>query len=208
MYSYVIEFNLAIRGDEADEYIVDAVRTWPTLWGSIPGVTGTLLLASAFALGGGFEYQWRVDIDRLATLARIDETVKAGEGGWRKSRKEWFRARTAMRSHVSRHVAGDEQYCREHKGTDGAVHAVIGTASHTSRQHSAKRLEAVRSVPGVLSAQTLRPVLGSAVSGEQTWLRMDSLESLDDLAGVDLEANAARVFGEIREVDGALFEGA
>jgi hypothetical protein len=148
-----------------------------------------------------------VDIDRLATLARIDETVKAGEGGWRKSRKEWFRARTAMRAHICSHVAGDERYCQERKGTDGAIHAVMSTASHGSIR-SAERLEAVRSVPGVLSAQALRPVLGEAVSGEQTWLRMDSLERLDDLAGVDLEAGEARLFGEIRELDGSLFEGA
>jgi hypothetical protein len=228
MYSYVTEFNLAVRGDEADEYLLDAVRTWPTLWGSIPGVTGTLLLANAFALGGDFEYQWRVDIDKLATLARIDETVKAGEGGWRESRKKWFRARTALRAHVSRHVAGDERYCEEGKGTHGAVHAVVSTASLASRHSSEhpeaarerlaparerlealrERVEAVRSVSGIHSAQARRAMLGSAVSGEQIWLRMDSLERLDDLAGVHLDAAEAQVFGEIREVDGALFEGA
>ena len=50
MYTYVTEFNLAARGIEANEYILDSVRTWPELWGGIKGVTGTLLLGNAFAL--------------------------------------------------------------------------------------------------------------------------------------------------------------
>jgi len=207
MYAYVTEFNLAVRGDEADEYILDSVRTWPELWGSIKGVTGTLLLGNAFALGGDFEYQFRVDIESLGTLARIDETVKAGEGGWRKSREDWFRNRTTVRSHISSHVAGDEQYCQGRKGTDGAVHAVISTASRGSKGFPGS-LDAVRSVPGVITAQMLRSVLASAESGEEAWLRMESLERLDDLAGKGLEVGGIRLFGEIREVDGSLFAGA
>jgi len=207
MYTYVTEFNLAVRGDEADEYIMESVRTWPELWGSIKGVTGTLLLGNAFALGGDFEYQFRVDIESLGTLARIDETVKACRGGWRKSRKDWFRNRTAVRSQMSSHVAGDKQYCQERKGKDGAVHAVISTASRGSKGFS-ESLDAVRALPAVVAAQMLRPVMGSAESGEEAWLRMDSLEGLDDLAGKGLEVGDIRLFGEIRELDGSLFVGA
>lgn len=207
MYSHIVEFNLSVHGDDADEFLLDAARTWPTLWGSIPGVTGTLLLVNAFALGGDFEYQWRVDIDSLAFFARMDETVKAGEGGWRESRREWFRYRTAVRAHVSSQVAGHERYCQESKETDAAVHAVMHTAPSASGR-SEERLEAVRSLSGVASAQTLRPVFGSAASGEQTWLRMDSVERLDDLARIAPEIGGARVFGEMREVAGSLFTGA
>jgi hypothetical protein len=207
MYTYVTEFNLAIRGDEADEYIMDSVRTWPALWGGIKGVTGTLLLGNAFALGGDFEYQFRVDIESLDTLARIDETVKAGEGGWRKSRKDWFRNRTAVRSHICSHVAGDKQYCQERKGTDGAVHAVISAASPGSKAF-AESLNTVRALPGVIAAQMLRPLMGSAESGEKTWLRMDSVKGLGGLAGTGVEVGGIRLFGEIREVAGSLFVGA
>ena len=207
MYSYVIEFNLGRRGDDAQEYLADAVRTWPRLWGDIPGVTGTLLLSSAFALGGEFEYQWRVDIDTLSTLSRVDEAMKSGDGGWRKTRKEWFDARTAARAQVSAHLAGNETYCQDQKGKDGAIHFVFHSRSGESGR-SADRLDAVGSVSGVVSTQALRPVVGSAVPYEQTWLRLESLDSLDDVAEVDLGVGYGRLFGEIRELDGSLFAGA
>jgi hypothetical protein len=207
MYSYVIQFNLGQRGDEAQEYLADAVRVWPRLWGEIPGVTGTLLLSSALALGGEFEYQWRVDIEGLATLSRIDDAIRSGDGGWRKASKEWFRARTAARAQVSGHVGGNEEYSRGQKGKDGAIHYVFHSPSGESGR-SADRLEALGSVSGVISAQALSPVIGSFDSPEQTWVRLESLESLDAVAEVDLGAGHGRLFGEIREVDGSLFVGA
>jgi hypothetical protein len=207
MYSYITEFNLAVRGGEADEFILDSARTWHELWGSVEGVTGTLLLGNAFALGGDFEYQFRVDIKSLSTLARIDEAVKAGKGGWRKSRNDWFRYRTAVRSHLSSFVSGDKKYCHcdGNKEKEGALHAVISSRGSGDFKRSAWNLDAVR---GVISTQVLRPVLGSAESSEHTWLRMDSLEQLDDLAGAGIEASDFRLFGEIRELDGSLFAGA
>ena len=66
MYSYAIEFNLEQRGEAAEDYLAEAARAWPKLWLDIPGVTGTLLLSGALALGGKFEYQWRVDIEALS----------------------------------------------------------------------------------------------------------------------------------------------
>ena len=51
MFSYVIEFNLGTRGEAAESFLADAARVWPELWESLPEVTGTLLLSSAFALG-------------------------------------------------------------------------------------------------------------------------------------------------------------
>jgi hypothetical protein len=202
MYSYVIEFNLGQRGDAAREYLTDAARTWPKLWAEIPGVTGTLLLSSALALGGTFGYQWRVDIETLSTLARIDAAIRSGEGGWRKVTREWFAARTAAQAHVSSHVAGDETYCRVPGGKEGAIHLVLQSPSGESGR-SADRLEAVRSASGVLSAQALRPVLGSTTE-EQLWLRLESLESLDGLDNV----GGGQLFGELRELDGSLFAGA
>jgi len=207
MYSYVMEFNLGQHGDETQEYLADAVRTWPKLWGDIPGVTGTLLLCSAFALGGEFEYQWRVDIDTLATLSRIDEAQKSGEGGWRKARKEWFKARTAVRAYVSSHQAGNEAYCEGQKGKDGAIHFIFHSPSGESGR-LADRLNAVESASGVVSAQVLRPVMGSAVSHEQTWMRLESLNSLDNVAAVELGVGYGQLFGEFRELDGSLFVGA
>lgn len=207
MYSYVLDFNLANPGDSAQEYIADAVRTWPKLWGDIPGVSGTLLLSSALALGGEFEYQWRVDIDSLATLAAIDATMRSGENGWRKARKEWFEHRTVSRAHISEHVAGNDQYLKDVQGRDGGVHLVFH--SHiTEAGRSADRLGAVQAASGVLSAQVLRPVVGATVAHEQTWLRLNSLDALDSVAAVDLGAVRGRLFGEFREVDGSIFAGA
>lgn len=207
MYSYVAEFNLGPHSEETREFLADAARIWPKVWGDIPGVTGTLLLANAFALGGEFQYQWRVDLDTLGTLSRIEEVQKAGEGGWRKVREEWLEARTAVRAHVSRRLAGSETYCREQKDRDAAIHFVFH-ASSTESGHLASRLNAVRSAPGVVSAQVLQPVLGSAVSNEQTWLRLESLDNLDGVAAAELGVGSGQLFGEIREVDGSLFVGA
>ncbi|MGI8667106.1 MAG: hypothetical protein ACR2N4_13930 [Jatrophihabitans sp.] len=206
MYSYVMEFDLG-RTDSAREYIADAARTWPKLWGDIPGVRGTLLLSSALSLGGEFEYQWRVDIESLATLARVDETIKSGENGWRQAREDWFKARSAARAHVSSHVAGTESYCEDLKGSEAAVHLVFHSPTGGSLR-SADRLSAVAGVSGVVSSQALQPVVGSTVGHEQTWLRLNSLDNLDDVAAVDLGAAHGRLYGELREVDGSLFAGA
>jgi hypothetical protein len=209
MYSYVIEFNLERRGEAAEEYLAEAARSWPKLWLDIPGVTGTLLLSGALALGGEFEYQWRVDIETLSTLARIDEAIAAGEGGWRRTRKDWFAARTVARAQVLGHVAGNEAYCQGQKGKDAAVHLVLQSPAGAS-ERSASRLDAVTSASGVVSAQALRSVVGSAAAQEQTWLRLESLESLDsvdDAVRADL-GGSGRLFGELREVDGSLFAGA
>jgi hypothetical protein len=206
MYSYVLEFNLAHPGDRAQEFTADAARTWPKLWGDIPGVNGTLLLSSALALGGEFEYQWRVDIESFATLARIDEAMRSGENGWRQARKDWFEHRTALRAHISEHVGGNEQYCQDQSGRDGGVHLVFH--SHSAEPGSVERLDAVQAAPGVVSAQLLRPVVGASGGHEQTWLRLNSLESLDNVATIDVGAAHGRLFGEIREVDGSIFGGA
>jgi hypothetical protein len=204
MYSYVLEFNLAHRGEEqAQAYTADAARTWPKLWGDIPGVTGTLLLSSMIALGGEFEYQWRVDIESLATLATIDAAMRAGENGWRQSRKDWYDNRTRTRAHIASHVDGNKEYCASN-GREGGIHLVF----HSSGGGSTDRLSAVQGAPGVLSAQVLQPVVGASSGHEQTWLRLDSLESLDSVAALDVNAVRGMLFGELREVDGSIFAGA
>lgn len=204
MYSYVLEFNLVHGGEEqAQAYTADAARTWPKLWGDIPGVTGTLLLSSMIALGGGFEYQWRVDIESLATLATIDAAMRAGENGWQQSRKDWYDNRARTRAHIASYVDGDKEYCVS-KGREGGIHLVF----HSGDRSSADLLGKLRDTPGVLSAQVLRPLVGTSYGQEQTWLRLDSLESLDNVASLNTEAVRSMLFGELREVDGSIFAGA
>jgi hypothetical protein len=200
MYSYVIEFNLHRRGEEAEEYLADAARVWPGLWGSVPGVTGTLLLSSAFALGGDFEYQLRVDIEALSTLAAVEEAMTT-ESRWRSTRAEWFRNRVSARASVSAHLGGNPRYCND--GGDGAIHYVYRSAAGSSADH----LEKVGSLAGVQSAQTVRPLVGGSAA-EQLWLRLEKLSALDAVAQVDLGSGTGTLFGELREVDGALFAGA
>ena len=206
MYSYVMEFNLGPRSAETQEYLADVARTWPKLWGDIPGVTGTLFLCSAFGLGGEFEFQWRVDFDALATLARIDEAQKSSSGGWPKSRQAWFSARKTVRAYVSRHIGGDEAYCRYQKGKEAAIHLIFHSPSGESGR-PASRLKALKSA-GVVSAQALEPVMGSSSSHNQTWMRLQNLESLNNVAAVKLGAGHGQLFGEIREVGGTFFVGA
>lgn len=206
MYSYVIEFNLAKRGDDAEEYLADAARNWPELWASLPGVTGTLLLSSALALGGEFEYQWRVDIDSFATLARVDEAMKS-ERRWRKSRTEWFKHRTAARARVAKHLGGNEAYSREYSTEkSGAIHYVHQAAPGESG-NAVDLVERLRTVSGVLDVQAVGALAGGAPA-EHTWVRLESIQSLDAVAAADLGAGTGRLYGELREVDGALFAGA
>lgn len=207
MYSYVCEFNLRFTGAEAEEYLADAVRSWPRLWGEIPGVTGTLLLSNAFGLGGEFEYQWRLDIESLSTFSRIDEAVKSEDDAWRKIRREWFRARSGVRARVSRHLEGSDSYGLGRGGKDGAIHFVF-QASPEVAFSGTDLLEPVRRVPGVVAVQALHPVFGPTTSGRQVWARLESLDSLDEVAALDLGAGNGQLFGEIREVDGSLFAGA
>jgi hypothetical protein len=207
MYSYVIEFNLSQRGEDAEDYLADAVRKWPRLWGDIPGVTDTLLLSSAFALGGEFDYQWRVEIESLATVSRIDEVMKAGEGGWRAARRDWFQARTAARASVYRHLDGDQDYCADRSGAEAPIHLVFHSEPERL-ERPGDHLDAIRPIAGVVSTHVLRPVLGSSGTSDQTWVRLASLDHLDGVSQVDLRVRSGRLFGELREVDGSLFSGA
>lgn len=207
MYSYVLEFNLRFSGGEAEEYLSDAVRAWPRLWGEIPGVTGTLLLSSAFGLGGKFGYQWRVDFERLSTLARIDEALKSDDQSTREIVREWFKARTAVRARVSRHLPGSDSYDLGQGGKDGAIHYVL-QAGPGEKGRATSLLDTARSASGVVAVQAQRAELGTAASGEQLWLRLRGLESLDSVADLDLGAGNGELFGEIRELDGSLFAGA
>jgi hypothetical protein len=207
MYSYVIEFNLAQRGDDAQEFLADAARTWPKLWGDIPGVTGTLLLSSAFALGGEFDYQLRVDLESLSTLSRIDEALKSDNSEWVRARTDWFRSRVAARAHLSEHVAGDDGYLKAEKSADAAVHLVLHSGLDEG-QRTVERVQGNDSVSGLVSAQTVRSLVGAPVPHEQTWLRLQSLDNLDSVAAAGLNVSNGRLFGELREVDGSLFAGA
>lgn len=206
MYSYVIEFNLAHRGEQAEEYLEEAVRTWPKLWNDIPGVCGTLLLSSAFALGGDFEYQLRADIENLATLSTIDKVMKT-DHTWARTRKKWFKARIATRATVSKVLGGSETYCEPQKGADAAIHLVFNSPSGESGRAS-DRLKAVESARGVVAAQAVRIVAGANGFSEQTWLRLGGLDQLDEVSDIDLGEGVSHVFGELREVDGSLFAGA
>jgi len=206
MYSYVLGFNLKFSGSAAEEFLFNAVRTWPQLWGDIPGVTGTVLLASAFGLGGEYEYQWRVDFERLSTLARIDEALKSDDQSVRAITGEWYEARTAIRSSVARHLDGSDSYDLDSGGRDGAIHLVLRSVPG-ERERTTGVLESARSAAGVLAAQVQRTELGTAAE-DQVWLRLRGLESLDDVADLDLGAGHGQLFGEIRELDGSLFTGA
>ncbi|NJQ00414.1 hypothetical protein [Streptomyces zingiberis] len=205
MYSYVLKFNLRQRGDDALDYLHRAVRTWPRLWGEIPGVNGTLLLLNALALGGQFEYHWRVDIDSLDTLSRIDRTIASGEGGWEEARREWFAHRTVAQAQVSGYPGASGRYCEERPGTDGAIHLVVSATDH--RGPAERHLSRLRAADGVLSLQVLTPALGSTAVPE-VWLRLEGLDSLDEVVPTTQEIGVTTVFGEVREVAGNLFLGA
>ncbi len=207
MYSYALEFNLEKRGDDAEEFLADAARRWPELWESLPGVTATLLLSNALALGGEFEYQWRVDITALSTLADVDAAMK-GDRRWRETRAEWFRHRTAARAHLSEHVAGNENYAAEWgESKDGAVHFVHHSTA-TATGLSTEQLDRAGSLAGVVSVQTQRSIAGGPGGTTQTWLRLADLRALDAVTETGLDVGAGRLFGELREVDGSLFAGA
>lgn len=205
MYSYVCDFNLKFAGAEAEDFLGRAARSWPQLWERIPGVTSTLLLSNAFALGGEYEYRFRVDIERPSTLASIDKALKSDDGEWRRIRQEWFQARSSVRGSLTARVSGEQDYLGRSDNLEALIHWVVPESNGADLKTST---ESLRGIDGVVASEGHRPI--SAALQHETWARLSSLEALDSVVesrGEDSLAGA-RLFGELREVDGALFAGA
>lgn len=206
MLSYYCDFNLSFAGSAADDFIAQAAGTWPELWESIPGVRRTLLLSNAFALGGDFGYRWRIDIDSLSTLANIDGALKSDDGGWRRIRKHWFDARTGVRSTLTEYIAGAKDYYGANGDEEALIHCVV---SDTDADAARKRADSARTGNGVVAVQSQRPVLAPFGTGHETWFRLAGLANLDQVIEDGGSVGArAQLFGEVREIDGALFVGA
>ena len=206
-FSYYCDFNLKFAGEEAEEFLADAARSWPPLWESIPGVTSTLLLSNAFALGGPLGYRWRVDLGKASDLGNVDKALRSGDGDWKRIRARWFEARTSVRGALAETVAGAEDYGAKGYTDEGLIHCVV---SHSDDGNLERHAAAAESISGVLAFQSHRHVLGSAANGPETWLRVARLEDLDSVVGSfrELGSQPAHLFGEVREIDGNLFVGA
>lgn len=205
MYSYVCDFNLKFAGTEAEDFLGRAARSWPELWEGIPGVTSTLLLSNAFALGGDYEYRFRVDIERLSTLASIDKALKSDDGEWRRIRQEWFEARSSVRGSLSARVSGERDYLARSDDREALIHWVLPESNGADLKQST---DSLRGIEGVVASEGHRPI--TAALQHETWARLAGLEALDSIVesrGED-SLGGARLFGEIREIDGALFAGA
>jgi hypothetical protein len=207
-FSYACDFNLRHAGAEAEEFVAEAARSWPPLWEAIPGVRSTLLLSNAFALGGPYQYRWRVDIDRLSTLAAIDDALKSDDSDWRRIRKHWFEARSAVQANLTEAVTGNGDYAAS-GDRDALIHWLVAAANGAGR----KLAEEAGSIEGVVAAEAHRPVV--AVKGygsgadEHVWYRLAGLKALDSVAEHGIrDISAGQLFGEIREIDGSLFVGA
>jgi hypothetical protein len=212
--SYVCEFDLRTDGPDAEPFLTNAVRTWPELYAELEGVKGTRLLANAFGLAGEYNYEWRVDIESLATLEVIDNALKSDDERWRSARREWFASRSRVRARLLQR-ADDESDDRD---GDGLIHVVTSyRAPHEGLQKARTTVgEAWRSVNSVVSvehhAAVVRPYVGHA---HESSARLNSLAELDQVVDVGngrigevVGPASSRVYGELREVDGALFSGA
>jgi len=212
MLSYICEFNLNISGEKAEDFLHRAVREWPPLWEKIPGVHGTLFLQNAFALGGDFEYQFRVDIESFKTLQAIDDALKSEDRGWRKIRRDYFEHRTKARARLLQPDGGESaSYLRHGGGPEGLVHYVV------SHEGGGGALKSLAPSGGVRAVQHHTAVVQANVAAgrSETWLRLANLASLDEAAqsfGRAIGTTGARttthLFGELREVNGALLAGA
>jgi len=225
MHSWIYEFNLNVKGEEAERYLTTVIREWPALYAEIPGVRGTLLLSNAFALAGDYAYLFRVDVESLATLSTIDRTIKSDDRRWRKVREDWFERRTAVRARLVREARHGSSPDYLQPAKDGLVHYVFShstssngkAASHGTRNLRTELSKAWEPIDGVHSVQHLTAAM-QAVGDKryETWVRLRDLEVLDDVSAAndrlgpilrDVPVNS-QLFGELREVDGALISGA
>jgi hypothetical protein len=205
-FSYACDFNLRYAGAEAEEFVAEAARSWPPLWEAIDGVKSTLLLSNAFALGGPYQYRWRVDIEQLSTLAAIDDALKSDDSDWQRIRKQWFDARSGVQAHLTEAVTGNGDYARS-GDREALVHWLVASENGSGK----KLAEAAESIDGVVAAEAHRPVLTvkGHGGGDHVWYRLAGLKALDSVAerGIS-DISAGQLFGEIREIDGSLFVGA
>jgi hypothetical protein len=204
-FSYCLDFDLRFVGDEAEEFLDYAARTWPAMWESIEGVSNPLLLSNAFALSAKYGYRLRVDLRKLSDLANVEEAMTS-RSDWKETRRRWFDARAAGQAGLSQIVSGTESYS-EPKATGGLVHCII---SHPDIAKSEHHAGALASAEGVVGFQSHRQVLSPRTDRHQTWIRLDGLQHLDTLFERvnQLETSSALLYGEIREVDGSLLVGA
>lgn len=205
-FSYICDFNLRFAGAEAEEFVADAARSWPPLWEAIPGVTSTLLLSNAFALGGDYEYRWRVDIEQLSTLGAIDDALKSDDGEWQRIREQWFDARTAAGGSLTETVSDNGDYAAA-RDREALIHWLVPAKEGAGKELAGE----AHSIEGVVAAETHRPVIAhkGAGLGEHTWFRLAGLKALDSFVerGAQI-VGSAQLFGEITEIDGSLFIGA
>ena len=219
MPSYICEFDLDVRGEDATDYLTKIARDWPALYADLPGVSRTLLLINAQGLGGEYGYLWRADIDSLSTLKTIDDALNSDDKGWRTARRDWFEHRTRVRARLTRHARGTEP---SYGQGDGLIHYVL---SHHSNGHGGQVRElrgslesGWRGASGVQSVEFLTAII-QPYSGEryEAWARLADLEAFAHVSKVNDEQLApilrstqvqSRLYGELREVDGALVAGA
>jgi len=210
--SYVCEFNLKPTGSSAEKYLTSISRQWPALYAELKGVRGTLLLANAFALAGPYSYLWRVDIDSYKTLQVIDDALKSSEAEWRKARAEWFENRTEVRARLL-NIDDESNYVERSDKRDGLVHFVLAYASNGDPRKTRKvfRTDLLKSYRGnknVRAAQHLSAVLQpSKDRAGEVWARLANLDSVEAVAAA-APGGVTSLYGELREVNGALIAGA
>jgi hypothetical protein len=202
-FSFQSDFSLKFAGEEARDFIGDAVRTWPELFERVPGVTGTLLLSNSFALGGAFEYRWRVDIEKVSTLDALGAAFGSDDPAWSRLMSRWFSARTAVSARVMEHTAGDDGYAAG--GEDALVHVVLGTNGGGKEATEAT----LRQARGVRAFQAQRTVLTAGPTVQESWVRLGGLGEIDDFAqSISASTVPSQLFQEVREIDGDILVGA
>jgi hypothetical protein len=226
MLSWIYEFNLNVKGEEAEGYLTTVLREWPALYAEIPGVRGTLLLSNAFALAGEYAYLYRIDVESFATLSTIDRTIKSDDRRWRKVRDDWFARRTAVRARLVREGRDSSTLDYLKPTNDGLVHYVLSHSASTNvptpKEPSTRTLrtelsKAWEAIDGVHSVQHLTAAM-QAVGDKryEAWTRLRDLDVLGDISAANdrlapilrnVPVNS-QLYGELREVDGALISGA
>lgn len=209
MPTYVAEFNLNVTGREAESFLVQALRQWPPLYDQVPGVQGTLLLANALGLAGEYAYAWVVDLDSFDALAAIDKALTSDDKRWQSARATWFKHRTDVRARVLSSEGDSGYLSKANEGSAPGVHYVLAYgADERSAQASKEAAQSSKRAGAVRHATT---VVGPADGApHEVWVRLPGLDALGDAhQAFDRTAVAgSRLYGELRERDGALLAGA
>jgi hypothetical protein len=201
VYAFVMDFNLAPKGADAERYLAAMIREWPSLHERIDGVQGIMWLGNAFALSGPYSFRVIFELDSLKALMALDQAYKS-DRQLQSALADWFENRSNAESHLLRRHDGERDLVRQMSDASESSLLFVQMAPSTAK------LRVISSPPeGVRFSTSFAPLVHTrAHPGLEAWSHVESMEAVEtvsEVAAADGSVSSG-LFGFLREVDGSL----